>query len=158
MVAAHTCGTTPAVTLHATWRGLYAFGTDTTDRKIDEHTAEWPATNRRAYFGPAPLADWKWYRQLVSAGTDESGLMFRRNRFYDPASGQFTQADLIGIAGGLNVYGYADGDPENLESDPVGSPVTPELDPRQGRSTPVSGFCQKNSTLGRGVRIPLGEG
>lgn len=34
-------------------------------------------------------------------------------------SGQFTQQDPIGIAGGVNVYGFANGDPVNF-SDPFG--------------------------------------
>jgi uncharacterized protein RhaS with RHS repeats len=42
-----------------------------------------------------------------------------RNRYYDPKKGQFTQQDPIGIAGGLNLYGYANGDPVSL-SDPFG--------------------------------------
>jgi len=33
------------------------------------------------------------------------------HRWYDPASGRFLQRDPIGIAGGLNVYEYADSDP-----------------------------------------------
>jgi uncharacterized protein RhaS with RHS repeats len=37
----------------------------------------------------------------------------------DPGSGRFTQEDPIGLAGGLNLYGYADGDPVNF-SDPFG--------------------------------------
>ncbi|MFG0312568.1 MAG: AHH domain-containing protein, partial [Phycisphaerales bacterium] len=41
------------------------------------------------------------------------------NRYYDPATGQFTQQDPIGIAGGLNLYGFANGDPVNF-SDPFG--------------------------------------
>jgi uncharacterized protein RhaS with RHS repeats len=45
--------------------------------------------------------------------------LYRRNRFYDPSSGQFSQQDPIGIAGGLNQYGYAQGDPVNF-SDPFG--------------------------------------
>jgi len=44
---------------------------------------------------------------------------------YDLAIGQFTQTDPIGIAGGLNTYGYAGGDPINF-SDPFG------LDPCDG--------------------------
>jgi RHS repeat-associated protein len=51
--------------------------------------------------------------------SDATGLSYRRNRYYDPASGQFTQQDPIGIAGGLNLYGYANGDPINF-SDPFG--------------------------------------
>jgi uncharacterized protein RhaS with RHS repeats len=42
-----------------------------------------------------------------------------RNRYYDPATGKFTQEDLIGLAGGLNLYGFAGGDPINF-SDPFG--------------------------------------
>jgi RHS repeat-associated protein len=55
----------------------------------------------------------------VTAQQDASGLMYRRNRYYDPEAGQFTQQDPIGIAGGLNLYGYAGGDPINF-SDPFG--------------------------------------
>ena len=50
---------------------------------------------------------------------DGSGLEYRRNRQYDPASGRFTQEDPIGLAGGLNLYGFANGDPVNF-SDPFG--------------------------------------
>lgn len=45
--------------------------------------------------------------------------MYRRSRYYDPATGRFTQEDPIGLAGGLNLYGYANGDPVNF-SDPFG--------------------------------------
>jgi len=48
-----------------------------------------------------------------------NGLQYKRNRFYDPGTGRFTQEDPIGLAGGLNSYGYANGDPINL-SDPLG--------------------------------------
>ena len=42
-----------------------------------------------------------------------------RNRYYDPVQGRFTQEDPIGLAGGLNAYGFASGDPVN-HSDPFG--------------------------------------
>ncbi len=45
--------------------------------------------------------------------------MYRRNRYYDPMTGQFTQSDPIGIAGGLNAYGFGNGDPVSY-SDPYG--------------------------------------
>jgi uncharacterized protein RhaS with RHS repeats len=45
--------------------------------------------------------------------------MYMRNRYYDPATGQFTQTDPIGLAGGLNAYGFADGDPVSYD-DPYG--------------------------------------
>ena len=44
---------------------------------------------------------------------------FGPDRYYDPGTGQFTQQDPIGIAGGLNLYGFADGDPINF-ADPFG--------------------------------------
>ena len=50
---------------------------------------------------------------------DASGQMYMRNRYYDPGTGQFTQPDPIGIAGGLNVYGFAAGDPVTY-NDPFG--------------------------------------
>ncbi|MBB4635907.1 RHS repeat-associated core domain-containing protein [Longimicrobium terrae] len=40
---------------------------------------------------------------------DASGQMYTRNRCYDPATGQFRQTDPIGLAGGLNGYGFAEG-------------------------------------------------
>ena len=56
---------------------------------------------------------------LFADKSDHSGLLYRRNRYYDPATGRFTQEDPIGLAGGLNVYGFANGDPVNF-SDPFG--------------------------------------
>lgn len=47
------------------------------------------------------------------------GLPYGRNRYYDPAAGRFTQEDPIGLAGGMNLYGFAGGDPVNY-SDPFG--------------------------------------
>ena len=105
--------------LHANWRGLYAFATDSLGRKAEESTVERPANNRRAFLGRANTQEWSWFGSLVSSGTDASGLLYRRNRYYDPQSGQFTQQDPIGIAGGLNLYGFAGGDPVN-NADPFG--------------------------------------
>ena len=56
---------------------------------------------------------------LIRDQQDASGLLYRRNRYYDPGTGRFTQEDPIGLAGGLNLYGYAAGDPINY-SDPFG--------------------------------------
>jgi RHS repeat-associated protein len=67
----------------------------------------------------ARFEEWAWHGSIVSDKADDSGLLFRRNRYYDPISGRFTQEDPIGLAGGLNLYGYAGGDPINF-SDPFG--------------------------------------
>lgn len=45
--------------------------------------------------------------------------MYRGNRYYDPATGQFTQEDALGPDGGMNAYGFARGDPVDF-SDPFG--------------------------------------
>ena len=46
-------------------------------------------------------------------------MQYMRNRYYDPATGRFTQQDPIGLAGGMNLYGFAAADPVNF-SDPLG--------------------------------------
>jgi RHS repeat-associated protein len=83
---------------------------------------EWPAphvwvtreTRNRSINGP--LA---WMGTLIDGMRDNSGQMYMRNRYYDPASGRFTQEDPIGLAGGLNAYGFAAGDPVSFD-DPYG--------------------------------------
>jgi RHS repeat-associated protein len=60
-----------------------------------------------------------WYGSLSVAYRDDTGNLYRRNRYYDPTQGQFTQTDPIGIAGGMNLLGFAGGDPIN-SSDPFG--------------------------------------
>ena len=60
-----------------------------------------------------------WIGSLAVGMRDASGQMYMRNRYYDPQTGQFTQPDPIGLAGGLNAYGFAAGDPVSY-SDPYG--------------------------------------
>jgi RHS repeat-associated protein len=55
----------------------------------------------------------------LPAAATPAGLLYRRNRYYDPATGRFTQEDPIGLAGGINLYGFANGDPLSY-SDPFG--------------------------------------
>jgi RHS repeat-associated protein len=50
---------------------------------------------------------------------DATGTYNRRNREYDPQTARWTQEDPAGLAGGLNLYGFAAGDPANF-SDPFG--------------------------------------
>ena len=67
-----------------------------------------------------------WFGGVLEGMRDAGGTMYMRNRYYDPATGQFTQTDPIGIAGGLNTYGFANGDPVTY-SDPYGLAGIPAL-------------------------------
>jgi RHS repeat-associated protein len=60
-----------------------------------------------------------WLGNVLEDHHDASGLLYRRNRYYNPQTGRFTQEDPIGLAGGVNVYGFANGDPVTY-SDPYG--------------------------------------
>jgi RHS repeat-associated protein len=77
---------------------------------------------------------------LTADKQDASGMLFRRNRYYDPSTGRFIQEDPIGLAGGLNLYGFAGGDPVNF-SDPFGlmscPPACDEVFEQLGRMAPA---------------------
>lgn len=60
-----------------------------------------------------------WNGSLLTGQRGAAGLEYRRNRYYDPQQGRFTQENPIGLAGGMNLYGFANGDPVNF-SDPFG--------------------------------------
>jgi RHS repeat-associated protein len=60
-----------------------------------------------------------WHGTVIEDKRDEANTYFRRNRSYDPGVGRFTQEDPIGLAGGLNLYGYANGDAVS-QHDPLG--------------------------------------
>jgi RHS repeat-associated protein len=64
-------------------------------------------------------ARYAWHGSLLEEKVDGSGQLYRRNRYYDPLTGRFTQEDPVGLGGGLNLYGYAGGDPVGY-SDPYG--------------------------------------
>ena len=51
--------------------------------------------------------------------TDGSGLLYMRERFYNPYICRFLNADPSGFSGGLNFYAFVDGDPVSL-IDPFG--------------------------------------
>jgi RHS repeat-associated protein len=74
-----------------------------------------------------------WMGTTMDDAHDASGLLYRRNRYYDPASGRFTQEDPVGLAGGVNLYGYANGDPVSY-SDPYGLCADEGGDPPQDSS------------------------
>jgi RHS repeat-associated protein len=81
-----------------------------------------PAVNFRADFLPwaqGSYVESAWLGSLLSDKQNKTLTFYRRNRVYDPLTRQFTQEDPIGLAGGLNLYGFANGDPVNF-TDPFG--------------------------------------
>ena len=79
--------------------------------------------------GATVSTPWRFPGQYADA---ETGLSWNLWRHYDPRTGRYTQADPIGIQGGLNVFVYAKQSPSRL-ADPLGlSPFpNPHHAPRQ---------------------------
>ena len=111
---------------HTGWRGMLAMGTYANGAESDCAVAvpcdriDWPAAKFTIDQGGYARSEAEtWFGSLASTGTEGSGLQYMRNRYYDPKRGQFTQEDPIGLAGGMNLYGFAGGDPVNF-NDPFG--------------------------------------
>src|SRR6202008_1276358 len=56
----------------------------------------------------------------------ETNLHYNYFRDYDPAIGRYVQSDPIGLAGGINTYGYVGGSPTN-DIDPYGLKPPPSI-------------------------------
>jgi RHS repeat-associated protein len=116
------------ITPHWTWRGIPDDGSFADGGALHCKTPSDPThqtcvllnwsfgLDARLYKLQQPLG---WFGSLLDQRTDATGDQNMRNRNYDPLSGRFTQEDPIGLAGGLNVYGFAAGDPVSY-SDPFG--------------------------------------
>jgi RHS repeat-associated protein len=138
---------------HESWRGQFASGTCVPDATVPCGTVQWPGWQTNAYhYGTVPPQNEAWHGGLVDDMRDATGQMYRRNRYYDPQTGQFTQPDPIGIAGGLNVYGFAAGDPVSY-SDPYGLCAEGNQD-----SIPKIGFCRAPIPQGGVVDVSLDIG
>jgi hypothetical protein len=97
---------------HADWRGEYFAATALTGARCctDGYFPGEGATNWEAQqVGLVEARSKPWWGSIVSGTPDQGNLIYRRNRYFNPASGQFTQIDPIGLAGGPSAYGYAGG-------------------------------------------------
>jgi RHS repeat-associated protein len=107
---------------HWNFRGMAVAGSDPTSGNPLQNMS-WPGRDRGAYFGAdtriTPTIPTHWQGSLTDAQGDGTGQLYRRNRYFNPNTAQFTQEDPIGLIGGLNLYGFATGDPVN-HSEPFG--------------------------------------
>jgi RHS repeat-associated protein len=101
----------------ADWRGLYDNGVFPQSGPV----IKWPASSTEIlkYDLDADDDRGNWMGGLIYQNRDMGGSQYMRNRYYDAATGRFTQEDPIGLAGGINLYGFGNGDPVNY-SDPFG--------------------------------------
>jgi RHS repeat-associated protein len=135
----------PAVVPVNNWRGRAVDGICVSGSAFCATDFPWPARAQNAPMDDPPVTDpvyggpVAWGGSLLDTQKDGSGLVYKRNRYYDPASGRFTQVDPIGLGGGLNAYGFGGGDQVSF-SDPFG--LCPPKD------TNVSD-CNNKTTLGR---------
>ncbi len=142
---------------YADWRGTYDVGTCPTTR-CQVNQAYFPLANATAFGdGPVlPTGPPNWFGEVIGGQTDGSGYKYMRNRYYDSRSGRFTQEDPIGLAGGLNSYGFAKGDPVGF-SDPFGlcppqSDWRPECGPEPGLEPALSPVDVLAAGIGGGLR------
>ncbi|HKP75842.1 MAG TPA: RHS repeat-associated core domain-containing protein [Longimicrobiaceae bacterium] len=122
----YTAGSAHTLIIHRNWRGVPDDATfpaslaDTVRPDLKISDIAWPAKNYDAVYRPVEvLVTPRWFGSLQTGSRDASGQFYRRNRYYDAATGHFTQSDPIGLGGGLNTYGFAGGDPVSF-SDPYG--------------------------------------
>ncbi|OYY93468.1 MAG: hypothetical protein B7Y41_11980 [Hydrogenophilales bacterium 28-61-23] len=79
----------------------------------------------------------------------ESGLHYNHHRYYSPNLGRYMSADPIGLAGGMNLFGYARQNPLSY-IDPLGLAGTLVIN-SNGEGDGSSGYDLAVGLIGRGV-------
>ncbi|HIC2036484.1 RHS repeat-associated core domain-containing protein [Enterobacter soli] len=98
---------------------VWWYGTDTTGAPVELTDTAGETVWRAQRLTWGNLTDEAW----LAEGADnclrlpgqyedrETGLFYNLHRYYDPRHGRYITPDPVGLAGGLNGYAYADGDP-----------------------------------------------
>jgi RHS repeat-associated protein len=129
---------------HQNWRGMFATATLPTG-EVSQVAVNWPGFETTPWHKAASHKP-NWFGSVTTGMRDASGQIYMRNRYYNPATGQFTQPDPIGLAGGLNSYGFANGDPVSY-SDPYG------LCPEEMKSMEKKCFSWNQKQVSRALAV-----
>ena len=86
---------------------------------------------------PGKLATFNYNLRFPGQYYDKETLThYNYFRDYNPKTGKYIESDPIGLAGGINTYGYVGGNPAS-KSDPTGlTPLPPDFDPNKPPATP----------------------
>jgi len=106
---------------HSVVRGgqTYYYATDSQESVLALFNSANAVVNQYTYlpFGEAQTTSETVANRIRYAGRElegESGLYYNNARWYDPQLHRFISEDPIGIAGGLNLYGYTANNPVNF--------------------------------------------
>ena len=99
------------------WDGIFdPFGNAITITGANWGTGVWNSFNWAPTSPPIASTNLRFPGQFFDT---ETVLSQNWNRDYDPTIGRYIQSDPIGLLGGINTYGYAQGNP-NTKDDPRG--------------------------------------
>jgi RHS repeat-associated protein len=95
---------------------------------------------------PSSLGTFSFNQRLPGQVFDaESGLFQNWHREYNPWLGRYMQSDPIGLQGGINTFGYVEGNPLSL-TDAMGLQANERGRDRETRERPVREWPSRDST------------